>query len=399
MHKTMDREQLILALEQGKVKTPCYIFNRDILLKHLESMKKMAQDTVSFCYAMKANPYVIAWLKNADIKVEVCSPGELELCRHYEILPQNIIFSGVNKTAENVARAFETGVGTITVESIKHFNLIKSYCEEHHCSADILLRLTSGAQFGMDRELLEKIVSKRAEYPYLTIEGIHFFSGTQKKKAEKIKEELSGLKELLDGLKEKYQYQAKILEYGAGLSVPYFEGENFDDYYGNLTQTIEMIGELSFSAHVVLELGRYIAASCGEYLTTVEDCKINDGHRYAIVDGGIHHLNYYGQNMAMRVPLIEKLGTWRQEEEKEEWCICGSLCTFADVLVRKAAFANLKEGDILRFQNAGAYSVTEAPFLFLSRRMPDIYEYSKGQYLKIRAGIEAYRLNCEKQSL
>lgn len=94
-----------------------------------------------------------------------------------------------------------------------------------------------------------------------------------------------------------------------------------------------MLMNLRCKAHITLELGRSIAASCGTYLTRVVDVKHNKGQNYAILDGGIHHLVYYGQRMAMQLPPHKlyppRLG------EAQPWNLCGSLCTVNDILVKQ----------------------------------------------------------------
>ena len=141
-----------------------------------------------------------------------------------------------------------------------------------------------------------------------------------------------------------------------------------------------------------------MVSSAGFYCTTVEDIKQNHNKNYCLVDGGIHHLNYYGQNMAMRTPIIWHIRKNQKEkdegQEQQECCICGSLCTFADVLARKANLKSVEMGDVLVFNHAGAYSITEAPHLFLSRRMPDIYSYSyKDGFDMLRQGGHTHQLN------
>ena len=121
-------------------------------------------------------------------------------------------------------------------------------------------------------------------------------------------------------------------------------------------------------------MGRFLAASCGTYLTSVADIKNNCGNEYVICDGGINHLKYYGQTMAMQVPPVCVLG--RSGMEKS-YTLCGSLCTTADLLVRKAELPRLDIGDVLSFGRCGAYSVTEGTALFLSRTMPRIIMYSE----------------------
>ena len=379
--------------------TPCYILDYDVLNNHIDKMLQAADGKIEFCYAMKANPYVIGEVNKKIPKIEVCSPGELEICRHYGIDGQSIVFSGVNKNKGDIEKAFLYGVDIITIESMKHFELVREYCVEHNCEAKILLRLTSGAQFGMEEEQIRTIIADRAEYPMLHILGIHYFTGTQKKKIEKDKEELNQLVILLNELKRDYSYEANILEYGLGLSVPYFEGEDFEHIYRDLQEMVDYVTELALSCKVVFELGRYIVSSSGVYCTKVDDIKKSHEKNFCIVDGGIHQINYYGQNMAMRTPIIEHIKENASTNNvSQEWCICGSLCTFADVLVRKAHFNNLEIGDILAFYYVGAYSITEAPYLFLSRTMPTIYQYQKENGIKlIRKEIEAYQINSDNQ--
>lgn len=104
-------------------------------------------------------------------------------------------------------------------------------------------------------------------------------------------------------------------------------------------------------------------------MTRVVDRKTNQSQHYAIVDGGIHQLVYFGQSMAMRRPQVELLQP-RDEDGVENWNICGSLCTVNDILVKQLPLSRLEVGDVLAFGNAGAYCMTEGISLFLSRDLP-----------------------------
>lgn len=388
------------ALSEGQLTSPAYVFDYEELQKHMKKMIELAAGKVSFCYAMKANPFLITFLSEWVDKIEVCSPGELEICRYAQIAGEHILFSGVNKTEEDIATAMEYPAGIITIESRKHWELVCEYCRKHEKTAKVLLRLTNGSQFGMNEEVFEEIIENRAETAFIQIEGIHFFTGTQKRKYSKIEEEWQFVQEYMEHLKQAYNYTPKLVEYGAGLAVPYFEEEDFAKRYEDLEKLLQLIGESKNDYAVTLELGRFIAASCGTYITTVDDIKTNKDNHYAIVDGGIHQLNYYGQNMAMRVPVIEQITEDYQtveeacDDEVSSYTICGSLCTFADVLVRKKKMKQLSEGDFLLFRNAGAYSVTESPALFLSRKLPDVYSFAdKKGFVLVRRGKQAYEIN------
>ena len=137
----------------------------------------------------------------------------------------------------------------------------------------------------------------------------------------------------------------------------------------------------SFEGRITLEMGRYITASCGSYVTRVADLKTNKGEPYCIVDGGIHQLTYYGQVLAMKKPPILPFHERKGEEKK--WTVCGSLCTASDVLVKQYPFQDLQPGDPIIFQMAGAYSVTEGMALFLSRELPQVLLYSAKEHFRI----------------
>ena len=182
----MDSVQIKQYIKEDKITTPSYILDMDVLELHVEAMKNNIAGRAGLCYAMKANPFLIPKMSMLVDKIEVCSPGELSICQSYGIPGSKIIFSGVNKTKKDVEAALDYGVAVITAESEKHFRLICEYCENHNTTAKVLFRLTNGSQFGMDADSIERILSHKEEYSYIHVEGIHYFSGTQKKKFDKL---------------------------------------------------------------------------------------------------------------------------------------------------------------------------------------------------------------------
>ena len=142
-------------------------------------------------------------------------------------------------------------------------------------------------------------------------------------------------------------------------------------------------------------MGRFLAASCGTYYTRVMDRKTTEGCAYVILDGGIHQVNYYGKLMADmrgRKPLVSLIREG-VTGDRQHYCLCGSLCTTADVLVRDIELPALQEGDILAFREVGAYSITEAMELFLSRDMPGVYLARGGKKWQVRQQVASNRLN------
>lgn len=399
--------------------TPYYVFDTDEFAKRA-AMIRAALDCkggrrIPLCFSIKANPFLLHRLPEGLDHVEVCSPGELEICIAQGVKPESIIYSGVMKEKCDIERAVSYGAGILTCESIRHATLISQVMFEgmpegaHEAEftekkAQVILRLTSGNQFGMSLEDIEYIISHPDEFKGITVIGIHYYSGTQKS-LRKINKDLEKIKSALTMLKDKYSFEPQLVEYGPGLCVEYFEEDWQEKEKQSLDEAAEVLREFAEEYPLGIEMGRFLAASCGKYYTQVKDLKSTGDANYAILDGGIHHLNYFGQRMAMQVPPIkvyagevseneEKPGVELTELPDTDYTLCGSLCTVADVLVREVKLKKLELGDVLEFGHCGAYSVTEAPALFLSRQLPAIYAYSKEYgYKCLRKHIPAAEIN------
>ena len=354
--------------------TPAFIFDADEFGRRAKNVKS-AIGGASLCYSIKANPFLLACLPEEIDRAEVCSPGELAICRRVGVDPSTVVYSGVNKGSEDIAEAIEYGAELLTAESLRQLGLINAAALAAGKRVRVALRLTSGNQFGMDSENLKRAVAEKGSYEGVDIVAIHYYSGTQKKKLAVVEKELAELEELADTLEERFGLSGISLEYGPGLPADYFGDDPEGRDMAVLAEAGAMIASVAARRSVTVEFGRFPASPCGTYLTAAADIKNNNGENFVICDGGINHLKYYGQTMAMQTPPITLLGD--HGEKTEDYTLCGSLCTTADILVRKVTLPALSVGDVLAFGRCGAYSVTEGIGLFLSRQLPRIVLHSE----------------------
>jgi len=422
--------------------TPSYIFDIDVLRKRIADIRNIVGDKIALCYAMKANPHILPRIIDMVDRVEVCSPGELEICKYQNIDSDKIVYSGVNKTKKDVQDALNYNAGVYTAESIHQVEILEKAVEEvtnkdkidetenNNLKIPVLLRLNGGSQFGMSKEDIFYVLDHKEDYKHLQFVGLHYFVGTQRTKQKDRNKELLMLKDLFLEIRNKYGLAFERLEYGPGLSVPYFTKDDFTDTLLPLKETMKQLNDMANVCDVTIEMGRFFVFDCGTYLSKVMDIKENEGTNYCIIDGGMNHVTYYGQVMGMKEPIIRHIKSTSQntkdyENEKnicvdtnelsnvrnegghknedindtmeKEYALCGSLCTTADVLVRSINFKNLEMGDILAFENIGAYSVTEGIYLFLSRTMPRIYfiytEDGNRKYELTRDFIDSWQFN------
>lgn len=355
-----------------KYGTPYFLFDVDSLFERVEIIKKKLQDRADLCYAVKANPFLISYLDKIIDKFEVCSPGEYEICKTLGIDTRKIVLSGVYKNVNDLSKTFEDQFkGVYTVESKQQCNHLYNLAKQNKRKIHVLLRLTSGNQFGMNREDIEAIINDKDYRDYLLIDGIHFFSGTQKKNISVIDDEIRELADFCGDLKQKYDFVIQKLEYGPGLYIDYFGSET--ESFSHIQALYEALSQVGDDIKVTIELGRYLAALCGKYVTKVVDVKKNQNTNYVIVDGGINHIDYYGQMAGIREPHVSVISMTDTENcQKKRWIVCGALCTVHDILLKKFEAEALKEGDLFVFHDAGAYAVTDTKVLFLSRDLPAV---------------------------
>lgn len=394
-----------IASEYG---SPCFVFDADELVNRVNSIRELlmsvrsdSENQIDLCYAVKANPFLISVLEDLVDKFEVCSPGELEIVKYYSVSSSKIVYSGVNKGEKDIKEALDYGVSIITAESIRHFELIMKEAGKRDNEVRVILRLTSGNQFGMSVNDIRSILDKMP-YKNIRIDGIHYYAATQRNNPKPQEKELKKLEEILDELRQKYCIKLRKLEYGPGLPYPYFDKDDFSDTLAPLKNILPALAQTSKVCELTIEVGRFIASSCGYYLTSICDIKESEGQKWCILDGGLNHINYYGQMMGMKKPIIRHFSGGSQVQEdndKTAYALCGSLCTSNDILVRNYELGKPKIGDILAFENIGAYSVTEGIALFLSRDMAKVIIHSNGANCLIRDSINSWKINCRESTI
>lgn len=389
-------------------KTPLFVFDEDEVKDRAEKIRdtlneRNSGNPIKLCYSIKANPFLIPALKDVVDSFEVCSPGELEICRESGIPGEMIVYSGVHKELEDTTEAVRYGASVLTAESVHQYEIICEASEKTGQSVSVILRLNSESQFGMSITDIGSILEDSAQHKGVRIIGLHYFAGTQRAKIKRQREELTKLKETMSRLEDSYGVKLSWLEYGPGFAFPYFEGEDDSDTLAPAKELSSDIQALAGVYDVTVEMGRFIASSCGYYLTRISDLKSVDEHNWCIVDGGINHVNYIGSMMGLKIPRIIHVPSKDSHGEKNEctpqkYTLCGSLCTTADVLVRDFEMNSPLLGDILIFCNIGAYSVTEGIYLFLGRDMPKVILNRSGQMVLVRDTINTWRLNMGKEN-
>ncbi len=219
--------------------------------------------------------------------------------------------------------------------------------------------------FGVDEEDVPGLLERARGLRHVRVQGLQVFAATNQRRAERLLETWARVFNLARDLHRGGVLDCRQIDLGGGLGVPYAAGDPALDLAalgGGLAALLA--GQGWFEGEVVLEPGRFLAASCGVYLARVLRVKPSRGVRFVVLEGGINHLL---RPLLTGEPFpVRALG---REGPLEPATLAGPLCTSLDRL-GEAALPPVEPGDLLAFGMAGAYGCTEAMGRFLSHPPP-----------------------------
>lgn len=390
-------KEILKSVEKAEKQwnAPFYLFDETRITLNIDQLRGYFGTDTAIAYAIKANPWLVsAAAKRADY-IEVCTSGELELCQAYNIPAGKIVLDGVFRTEEMLKRAFSMGVKRFCIDSAAQAQQMISLWNGTD-ELELLLRLSSGNRFGMDKCEVERCMEICRSGMAVRIVGIQYYPGTQRSEVCKVRHDLKCLEQWMDYLESVPGINITEVQFGGGIGFPYFTGDNREGYAATVDVLAKFVNRLKKRFRVIYEAGRCVAASAGIYVTKVFQIKERESRKIIFCLGGTNHLQYPGGVLGIRSPRIEAVCE-EPSGDKEECMICGSLCSEADVMVRSSMLdAEIRIGDLIVFYGAGAYGASESPNLFLAMEMPAILVYNKMNNLQkircVRGHTSTYRL-------
>lgn len=361
--------------DQIKAETaPFYLFHEPLARHNINNLRQCLGHRVKLAYAMKANPWLCVAAGSEADYIEICSEGELEICSKRRIPVEKLMVDGVWQDEEFVIKALKAGVTRFGVDSIRQMEQLVRVAQGKRVR--VLLRASSGNQFGMDQSELQHCIhlSKNGN---VRIVGLQYFPGTLRSETRKVAKELECLRQWILEC-EKYQnLYIEEIEFGAGIGVPYFEKDKIDDYEDLIGVVRRFIQAFADRYQIIYEAGRIIAASCGIYVTEVFEEKWRGTKRILFCLGGTNHVHYPGGLLGIRTPHLRGICA-NPAGISVKSMICGSLCSASDILVHECSSldTNLGIGDKLVFYEVGAYAPTESANLFLGMALSKVLVYN-----------------------
>ncbi|MEZ5956875.1 MAG: diaminopimelate decarboxylase [Hyphomonadaceae bacterium] len=362
--------------------TPCYVYSTATLERHYEVFKSaFLPRNVLVAYAVKANANisVIATLARQGAGADTVSQGEIERALMAGVPPEKIIFSGVGKTAEELAFAVKAGVHEINVESRAELELLSEIASSLGKKAPIAIRVNpdvgagghekistgkGDAKFGVSPEQALALFARAADDSHLHAQGLAVHIGSQIRDLAPLEAAFRVMRSLAEKLRSE-GIAIERLDLGGGLGVPYFnepDPPSPAEYAAMVARVLD-----GFDIGLSFEPGRMIAANAGVLLARVVrlqdrprpivvlDAAMNDLIRPAIYDA------YHGIK-----PLKEATGAEQAVD------VVGPICETGDTFTRNRMLPPLEAGDLVAFMTAGAYGAVMASTYNARALVPEV---------------------------
>ncbi|WP_311352864.1 diaminopimelate decarboxylase [Aggregatibacter segnis] len=349
--------------------TPLYVYSRATLERHWHAFNNaFGEHPHLVCFAVKSNPNIA--ILNIMAKLgsgfDIVSQGELERVLAAGGDAAKVVFSGVAKSRQEIARALEVNIRCFNVESEAELLRINQIAGEMGKIAPISLRVNPDVdahthpyistglkenKFGVSVEQAREVYKLAATLPNIKIVGMDCHIGSQLTELQPFLDAVDRLIVLMEQLNQD-GIHLKHLDLGGGLGVTYTDETppHPTEYAKALWEKLSAFNELE----IIVEPGRAITANAGILVTKVEYLKSNESRNFAIVDAGMNDMIRPALYQAY-MNILEIDRTLAREEKIYD--VVGPICETSDFLGKQRKLA-IAEGDYLAQRSAGAYGAS-----------------------------------------
>jgi diaminopimelate decarboxylase len=369
-------EGVALAAIASAVGTPAYVYSTATLERHyrvfraaLDAHPSLRAPLIAYAVKANANLSVLRTLAALGAGADTVSEGEIRRALAAGVDPARIIFSGVGKTAGEIAFALEAGVAQVNVESAPELELVSQIAVARGVRPALALRvnpdvgagghakISTGAaasKFGVALSEAAALYARARADPAVRMVGLACHIGSQITDLAPLAAAFARLRALAEALRAA-GHAVERLDLGGGLGVPYFDQPDPPDPAAFAAMAAREVGGLGLD--LAFEPGRVLAANAGVLLARVIHLHLRpDGRRFAVIDAAMNDLlrpAMYDAWHDIR-PVRPRAGEALAHD------VVGPVCESGDTFARDRLLPPLAAGDLVAFLSAGAYGAVMA---------------------------------------
>jgi diaminopimelate decarboxylase len=382
--------------------TPFYLYSAGLIRDRYQMLTDHFPGFDIF-YSFKANPglAICKTLLSLGACADVSSMGELQAAQAVGFRPESIAFVGPGKTTKEIESAIESGIYAIAAESAHELALIDSLAQKAGRPVDVLLRINTleepispemmvggPSKFGFDEEtVVDEVRGVRLKSAKLA--GIHVYSASQVLDSDLISEHLVYVMNLAVRICKELRFKVRCIDFGGGFGVPYQQGEVKLDLrpISKVAEWVRVnLSKLLPDCRLIFQIGRYLVAESGIFVTRALRVKRSRGICFIITDGGMNHFSRpVFMRVNHRVRILNKIGLPPQSK----CSVGGPICTPIDIIGKEVMLPVPEPGDLIGIFGAGAYGYTMSMHNFMSLGAPAEIMIDGGTVHLIREPVPA----------
>lgn len=364
-------EDVPLSKIAEAVGTPVYVYSSATLERHFtvlrEALTGAGLKNPLIAFAVKANPNVavLRTLAAVGAGADVVSEGEIRRAIAAGVAPERIVFSGVGKTASEIAFALETGVAEINLESEPELHLVNTVAARMGKRAAVAIRVNPDVEagghakistgkaenkFGVSLAEAERLYANASNMAGVRPLGVACHIGSQITDLAPLEAAFRKMRALVERLRAE-GLSVERLDLGGGLGAPYFNQPTPPEpaaYAAMIAKTMHGLADIQFA----FEPGRMIAANAGVLVAKVLHVNARpEGRKFLVLDAAMNDLlrpAMYDAYHDIR-PLRPRSGA------SEVYDVVGPICETGDTFTRDRTLPPMMGGDLVAFMTAGAY--------------------------------------------
>lgn len=379
--------QLLVSLAE-KYGSPLYVYDAEKIISQYNRITN-AFSTVKnlkLNYAVKANSNIsiLKLLKKLNSGIDTVSVQEIRLALEAGFKPEKIIFTPNGVSLSEIEQAANMGV-QINIDNISILEQFGS----HYPNIPVCIRINPHVMAGGNRKIsVGHIDSKFGisvhQVPHIKrvvkntgmlINGIHMHTGSDILDIDVF----IAATEILFNTANEFE-NLDFIDFGSGFKVPYIDGDistNIEELGKKLSKRFNMFCK-DYGKNLILmfEPGKFLVSEAGNFLANVNVVKQTTSTVFASVDSGFNHLV-----RPMMYDSYHHIHNISNPNGRERYySVVGYICE-TDTFGSNRRISEIREGDILCFNNAGAYCFSMASNYNSRYRPAEVLLYEGKDYL------------------
>jgi diaminopimelate decarboxylase len=378
-----------------RIPTPFHAYSASAIRQRIDELQAaLAGLDATICFAVKANPNlaILQLMAQAGVGADIVSVGELRRALNAGMPAERIVFSGVGKSADEIAGALNVGIMRFNVESLDELHTLQRVARAQEVIARAAVRINpdvdaqthakistgkSENKFGVSIDEARRWFAERGQLSHVQLDGLHVHIGSQILSVEPFRLALQRVAAFWREL-EQAGHPINSIDVGGGLGVRYRAGVDQPvaaaDYVGVIREALA-----DYRGKLLLEPGRYLVAEAGVLLTRVIRVKPGIERNFLVLDAAMNDLQRPSLYDAWHdiVPVAD------EPRPMTTYDIVGPVCETGDTFARARELPECAAGDLLLIKATGAYGTSMAS-TYNSRPLAAEVLLQRGRYAVVR---------------